>query len=155
MERPHRAVARRRRRARRPLSIPPLLVADTNVVSFLSKDPGHPNALRYRPVVEGHTLMISFMTLAEMWRGAELDGWGERRRTELRAYLELYVVDAFDPSLCEAWAWLLGLSKRGGHNLSHADAWIAATAITRDVPLVSDNVRHFEWIPGLRLLTTQ
>lgn len=135
------------------MTIAPAIVADTNVVSFLFKTPQHPKTDLYRSILEGHTLLISFMTLGELLHGAEQANWGKDRTISLRLYLERYIVIHTDLEVCEAWATLMALSRRGGHNLSHADAWIAATALARDVPLVSDNVRHFVWIPGLRLLT--
>ena len=137
------------------MTFAPSLLVDTNVASYFIKEPVNSRAGLYEPLLEGHTLLLSFMSLAELWRWAEDGGWGGARRDRMRAHLERYIVVPFSPNLCETWAALMGLSKRGGHNLGHADAWIAATALTRDVPLVSDNVRHFEWIPGLRLLTTQ
>lgn len=137
------------------MTLAPSLLADTNVVSYLFKAPHHPKTVSYRAVLEGHTLFVSFMTIGELWRGAEEAGWGEKRLSDLRLYLERYIVASATANLGETWGTLMALSKRGGHNLGHADAWIAATALTRDVPLVSDNVRHFAWIPGLRLLTAQ
>jgi predicted nucleic acid-binding protein len=31
------------------------------------------------------------------------------------------------------------------------DAWIAATALYLDAPLVTNNVRHFRYVEGLRV----
>ena len=108
----------------------------------------------YQALFAGSVVVLSFMTVAEVWQWAEERGWGAGRRADWSsAVCPGYVIDESTPGLCQAWAHLMALSKHGGHNLGHADAWIAATALTRDVPLVSDNVRHFAWIPGLRLLT--
>lgn len=32
------------------------------------------------------------------------------------------------------------------------DAWIASTALRHDIPLATNNTRHFEGIPGLTLV---
>ena len=34
-----------------------------------------------------------------------------------------------------------------------ADAWIAATALSLDCPLVTQNARHFADIPGLAVIS--
>jgi predicted nucleic acid-binding protein len=39
-----------------------------------------------------------------------------------------------------------------GETRADNDLWIAATAVHFDVPLATNNRRHFEGIPGLRLL---
>jgi predicted nucleic acid-binding protein len=42
-----------------------VLVVDTNVVAYVMK--GHPLALAYRRHLEGRTLAVSFMTVAELY----------------------------------------------------------------------------------------
>jgi len=56
-------------------------VVDTCVVSFLHKS--HENAKLYQPHLEGDLKVISFMTLAELYRLAIESHWGERRKAEL------------------------------------------------------------------------
>jgi predicted nucleic acid-binding protein len=93
------------------------------------------------------------MTVGELWRGAEEAGWGVRKRDLLRNYLHGFVIDPFDSELREVWGYLHGLSRRGGRNLSQTDGWIAATAWSRKLPLITDNYRDFSWINGLEVRT--
>lgn len=44
-------------------------------------------------------------------------------------------------------------AKRELAGRSKPDLWIAAWAVQHGSPLVTDNVKHFRGIPGLRLLT--
>ncbi len=53
------------------------LLLDTDVFSYLFKD--HPFAEVYRPLLKGHVLAISFMTVAELFQGAFRAGWGGKR----------------------------------------------------------------------------
>jgi hypothetical protein len=53
----------------------------TDVISFLFKD--HPIAARYDLDLASRTLVISFMTLAELDRWAIHAKWGEARRSPL------------------------------------------------------------------------
>jgi len=57
------------------------VVVDTCVVSFLLKR--DTRAELYRPHLEVDTKVISFMTLAELYRWSEESNWGERRKAEL------------------------------------------------------------------------
>lgn len=43
------------------------------------------------------------------------------------------------------------LLKGDGQHIGDNDVWIAATAVTYDLPLVSNNIRHFSRVPGLDL----
>jgi tRNA(fMet)-specific endonuclease VapC len=62
----------------------------------------------------------------------------------------------YDEQIISSYANLTVEAVRLGHPLGQAihsnDAWIAATAMTHDVPLVSLNHRHFADLPGLVLL---
>ena len=126
---------------------------DTNAASLPLKTNVPTQLEAYVRIVEGHTKVLCFATVAELLRWGEERNWGVTRKQSIQRLIEQCVVAHSDPELCVNWSRLMALSKRGGHNLGHADAWIAATALARDAPLVSDNVHHFEWIPGLRLLT--
>ena len=44
-------------------------------------------------------------------------------------------------------------SKRSGLNVSLADAWIAATAISLQIPLVTNNEKDFQKINGLTMIS--
>ncbi len=63
-----------------------MVVADTDVVSYLFKR--HPLATRYLELLTGHSVAVSFMTVAEIEYGVESDGWGEARRAAMRQYVE-------------------------------------------------------------------
>ena len=51
---------------------------DTNVVSYLMRTGTLTE--RYRPHVEGRVAAIAFITVGELYFGAERAGWGPRRR---------------------------------------------------------------------------
>lgn len=51
-----------------------------------------------------------------------------------------------------SWEWARIMSKKG-HPISIADAWIAATAVRHELPLVTHNPRHFQSVDGLEVIT--
>jgi tRNA(fMet)-specific endonuclease VapC len=111
------------------------VVVDTDVVSFIFKN--HPIGALYEADLAGCTLLISFMTLAELDRWAIPSNWGTARREWLRLYLERFVLLPYSRRLCRMWAETTVAARARGCRIECADAWIAATALRHDVPLVS------------------
>ena len=128
------------------------LAVDTDVVSFLFKN--HSVAQLYDADLSGHVLLISFMTVAELDRWAIQSSWGESRRTWLSRYLEPFVVLPFDRALCTKWAEVTVAAQARGHRIECADAWIAATALLYDLPLVTHNRSDYKGVPGLKITRT-
>src|SRR5215210_2782461 len=102
-----------------------MVLLDTNVVSYLMR--GHTLAAAYRPILNGHVLGVSFMTVAELYEGARRAGWGARRMDALEAALRAYVVLPFNIEVCRQWAE--ARVARRSQPISVDDAWIAATAL--------------------------
>ena len=127
------------------------LVVDTDVASFLFKK--DTRAALYARHLSGHMLVISFQTLAEMELWALSAGWGARRKQQLEHYLRRYLVQDSSPALCRRWAEVLDDARRRGRPVATADAWVAATAIFLNVPLVTNNESHFSSVPGLTVVS--
>jgi tRNA(fMet)-specific endonuclease VapC len=63
------------------------------------------------------------------------------------------VVFHSDDDLCVQWAEITEDGKRRGREIQPGDAWIAATALLHEVPLVTHNRRDFESVIGLRIIS--
>lgn len=122
---------------------------DTNIVSFVMKR--HTLAARYQPHLTGHTLAVSFMTVAELLEGAALAGWGVRRTAALAATISGLLVLHSDAAVCRQWADVR--SQRRAQPIGVADAWIAATALAHGIELVTHNPSDFQGIAGLSIIT--
>jgi tRNA(fMet)-specific endonuclease VapC len=127
------------------------LVVDTDVASFLFKK--DTRAALYAPRLSGHMLAISFQTLAELDLWALSAGWGASRKQQLEHYLRRYIVQDSSPALCRRWAEVLDDARRRGRPIATADAWVAATALFLNVPLVTNNESHFSSVPGLTVIS--
>jgi predicted nucleic acid-binding protein len=126
-------------------------IVDTDVVSMLFK--GDTRALAYRPHITGRLLGISFMTLAELERWSLERDWGQRRKLELAQHLTRYVVLPVNRELCGKWAEVSFAAKRKGRPIQTADAWIAASALYYQVPLITNNRGDYSAVDGLVLLS--
>ena len=129
------------------------LVADTDVVSYIFK--WHTSAPRYVQILESNEVVLSFVTPAEMRLGALKAHWGLRKKNLLKGYLSRFAVCYADDQLCTHWAEVKHESNQKGQPISCQDAWIAATALYLDAPLVTNNTKHYAHLAKLRILTGQ
>jgi tRNA(fMet)-specific endonuclease VapC len=127
-----------------------LFLIDTDIASFIFK--GSDYADPYLPLLDGQELALSFMTVAELFQWAILRKWGDRRLAQLEQYLSNYIIIPVDQPLCRQWAQIRCDRQKSGQPISPQDAWIAATAIRYDLPLVTHNIKDFRDIYNLRLM---
>ena len=128
-----------------------LLLLDTDVFSYLVK--GDSRALQYASVLEGHSVAISFMTVAELYQWASSRNWGSKRVSELEAVIKAYIIPPVDAEVCRQWGRIRARRRAAGRPISPQDAWIAATALCFDLPLVTHNSGDYTEIDGLDVHT--
>lgn len=108
---------------------------------------------RWAPLLERSAWVLPFSVVAEMRFGAEVAGWGARRRAMLD---RLVVRSAVMPPLDEVTAAYVDLRTwcvRNGHGLGakdhEADRWVGAVAVAASLPLASDDA-NFDGVPMIR-----
>ncbi len=126
------------------------LLVDTDVVSMIFKQ--DTRASRFERYLIGAQRAICFMTRAELSLWPRRADWGQVKIRRFERFLRDYVVLPYDDVLCDMWAEVKFNSQRQGRELTHADAWIAATALAYDLALVTHNVQHFAAVDGLQLI---
>jgi predicted nucleic acid-binding protein len=127
------------------------VVVDTDVVSFLFK--AHSLAPAYQAILAGRSLVVSLITLAEIEYGMEAKNWGASRRELMRRFLARFALVLPDTETARAWARIKRGCERKGRPISFADAWIAATAVQLNIPLVTHNASDYEIVENLSILT--
>ena len=127
------------------------IILDTNVVSYLMK--GGRLAEAYEPHVRNRLLAITFVTVGELYYGAEKRDWGERKRRALEASLRNFLVIPYDHEIALCYGRLVAERDRRGRPISPNDAWIAACTVRHGVPLVTHNAKDFEDITALQVIT--
>jgi tRNA(fMet)-specific endonuclease VapC len=127
------------------------VLTDTDVFSYLMK-PRDTRGDAYRPHVKGKTVAISFITVGELYYWAEKRKWSSKSRQNLEERLKAVVIVPYDAELCRAYGRLRA-SLPAGLVVAPNDLWIASCAIRHSIPLISNNRRHFEGIPGLALIS--
>lgn len=126
------------------------IIADTNVVSYLMK--GTELGQQYKRHLIGKVVGIAFVTVAEMYYGAERNDWGEKRRQQLEEHLKNFVVLPYNNEIARIYARIVVEREQRGRPISWPDAWIAATAICHRTPLVTHD-GDFQDISDLQIIT--
>jgi predicted nucleic acid-binding protein len=127
------------------------VVVDTDVVSYVFKN--HPFGSHYDADLAGRIALISFMTVAEIERWVLQRRWGSQRIQLLRAFLQRFTVVPSSPDLCRQWAEVTVIAQAAGRRIESADAWIAATALLYDAPLLTNNRNDYLGVAGLTLIS--
>ncbi len=127
------------------------ILVDTNVVSYVMR--GGPLGRAYAPCLRGNLVAVSFITVGELYYGAEKAEWGEQKRLQLESVLKRFVVIPYDHQVAKLYGRLVAQRERIGKPISVADAWIAACALRHGVALVTHNARDFDLIPDLQVIT--
>jgi toxin FitB len=122
---------------------------DTNVLSEVQRPAPDMKVLGWLDAVDEDRVFISVASIAELRRGVALMDEG-RRRAALAAWLTNDLSARFaermlsiDHAVAERWGELMAQSRRSGVALSVMDGFFAATALAKDLMLITRNVRDF------------
>jgi tRNA(fMet)-specific endonuclease VapC len=90
------------------------------------------------------------MTETELEQWALLANWSASRVEWLRLFLARCVIVPSSHDLVLKWAEAMVAARKSGRRIETADAWIAATALLYDAPLLTHNKSDYLGVPGLR-----
>jgi predicted nucleic acid-binding protein len=127
------------------------VLLDTDVFSYLMK-PKDARGDAYRLHVKGKTVAVSFITVGELYYGAEKRNWSGKTLRNLQERLKAVVVIPYDLELCRTYGKVRA-SLPAGVVVAPNDLWIATCAVRHSIPLITNNRKHFEQIPGLTLIS--
>lgn len=126
------------------------VVIDTNVAIYLTRN--NDRSRRYRSIIEGKVLAISFITVAELDLTGRKSANPKATKQFWKEKMAQLAILWPDEETCRIWAEITSNLKAGIARQDN-DLWIAASAIRYDLPLVSHNSKDFSGIPKLNLLT--
>src|SRR5690242_17635854 len=116
---------------------------DTNCISELVRPKPEPRVTEWIEAADENLLYLSVLTLSEIRKGVSGLAPG-RRRTRLETWLEVDLQARFsgrivpiDSAIAGRWGLLAAEAKRKGRTLSVIDGLLAATALLRNLTVVS------------------
>lgn len=125
---------------------------DTNILIYLIKQHPPVVAQRVDALPAEDRLCMSFITWAELLKGAERS----TRKSEVLRRLDalarqVSVLYPGGPAICRHYAEQFTRLKDAGTPIGANDLWIACHALAEDATLVTHNLREFERVSGLKL----
>lgn len=125
---------------------------DTNILIYLIKNKPPSVASRINALASSDELCMSFVTFAELLKGAQRstrrDDVLRRLETLVRIVPVRYAASA---ALCEHYAAQFTRLRTAGTPIGANDLWIACHALADECTLVTNNIKEFERIDGLPL----
>lgn len=126
------------------------VIADTTVLIDIWRYRKTPQRLDdLAAKLRGGSFLVPWITQAEFSRGAlfkniSLETLAEFYKSFRLVGLDQPVIDAY----CELWVEMA----RAGTARDYPDLWIAASALAREVPVLTRNPGHFKNIPALEVI---
>ncbi len=122
---------------------------DTNAISEWVKPRPNPGLIGWMEASDEDRIFISVVSLAELHYGVERMARG-KRRSRLEQWLQHELPLRFesrtlpvDTNVAEAWGRTVSRSEAAGRPIGAMDAFLAATAETHQLTLVTRNVSDF------------
>ncbi|CDH43914.1 MAG: type II toxin-antitoxin system VapC family toxin [Candidatus Competibacteraceae bacterium] len=125
---------------------------DTNILIYLIKRKPPAVADHINALDEDTVLCMSFLTYAELLKGAERSIKKVEVLRQLDALTrQIPVLFEVNRTVCEHYAAQFTSLKAAGTPIGANDLWIACHALAMDATLVTNNLREFARVDGLRL----
>jgi tRNA(fMet)-specific endonuclease VapC len=126
------------------------LLDSTWLVEYLRGNARYVQAIQERRTAG---LAMSVVTLAELFSGVARSTDREKAEREVRRILSEVQVLGLDEAVARAWGEEDARLTLAGQKIGDLDLFIAATALAHKLTLCSQNRKHFERVPGLRMVS--
>ena len=125
---------------------------DTNILIYLIKNRPPGIGDQVNALSDEDTLCMSFVTYAELLKGAERSVRKAETLRRLDGLIrQVPVLYPDTPAICRHYAEQFTRLKDAGTPIGANDLWIACHALAEKATLVTHNTREFERVAGLRL----
>jgi tRNA(fMet)-specific endonuclease VapC len=122
---------------------------DTEII--ISSLKGHRTVTRAFEERLNEPKSISVITYGELVYGAGKSQREEKNMAQVRRIAEIFPIIGVSPAIIETFGYLKVSLEKSGSVVADMDLIIAATALTHNLVLVTNNTRHFQNIPELPL----
>jgi tRNA(fMet)-specific endonuclease VapC len=123
---------------------------DTNILFYILKNKPPKVIQRLNEIQDEDEVCMSFVTYAELLKGAE--GSSRKEQTLLtleRLTRQIPVIFDVGRQMCQHYAEQFQLLKNAGTPIGGNDLWIACHALSEKATLVTNNSNEFQRIAGL------
>ena len=128
-----------------------LYFIDTNICISCMRGSSKTETLGYKFIIHEHGIRIPSVVVAELMHGAYKSKFGNITMEETEDFLRDLEIVPFDESAARTYGRIKADLERKGLVIGPNDFLIAATALSRNGTLVTNNIREFSRIDGLPL----
>lgn len=127
------------------------LLLDTNICIYIIKQQPA-SVLKHFLEYQIGDIGISSITLSELHYGAAKSQHQDKNSRALEQFVTPLEVVPFDDAAAQAYGAIRATLERAGTPIGAMDMLIAAHAVALAIPLVTNNTREFERVPGLTVV---
>lgn len=125
-------------------------LTDTNICIYVMNE-RHPEVVRKFSGVSIGEIGVSAVTIAELQYGVAKSGNPEKNQQRLNEFLVPFEILPFGVEAARIYGELRTRLERSGRPIGPLDQMIAAHALSENLVLVTNNVREFQRVEGLKL----
>jgi tRNA(fMet)-specific endonuclease VapC len=123
---------------------------DTNICIYLIANRSKAVVEKLEKMQPGE-ISLSVIVAAELAYGVAKSSFFDKNKATLSLFLSNFSVEPMADDVIWHYAQLRHQLVSTGKRIGDNDQWIAAHALANDAILVSNNLREFERVPGLKL----
>lgn len=124
---------------------------DTNIISYFVKGVSASLVQRMQVGLDAQDIAISAITRAELRYGVEMMDRFDKRRRRIDLLLKELSALLWSVEAADEFGRLKSYLRRNGTPVGEFDTQIAAHALAENLILVTNNTRHFENVPRLKI----
>jgi len=125
-----------------------MILLDTNIViRFFNGD----REVLERILAEIDRIALPSLVVAELDYGAKVSTKARKNLEKLYAFVNVVQVAPFDLECAKVYGSIKSELRKIGKPTGEVDALISAIAMANQAVLVTDNKKHFENVPGLKI----
>lgn len=128
-----------------------LYFIDTNICISCMRGSKKTETLGYKFIIHEPDIRIPSVVVAELMHGAYKSKISEKTLQETEDFISDFEIVPFDESAARTYGRIKADLERKGLVIGPNDFLIAATALTHNATLVTNNTEEFSRIEGLRL----
>lgn len=123
---------------------------DTNILIYSLKNMGSVNANLQK--YQKEPMSISVISYGELVFGAQKSQQIQKNLQTVETIKKIFPIENIDSDVMDVFGELKAQLQKTGKPVDDMDLLIGSTAIANDMALVTHNTKHFENMPGLKLV---
>ncbi len=123
---------------------------DTNTCIYFLNGASEKVVQRFKELSPSQIKLPS-ITVAELYYGAEKSNFKAKNREKVKRFVSTFEIVSFDEKACTAYAKIRQNLERSGTSVWPMDLLIASIGLAHNFTVVTNNIKEFKRVKGLKL----